>query len=147
MVQKLEKCQKITKDHNFVKNMTIKNPKSHAHLQIMVKHSPKFQINSRCSRSCREKVRVSKGHNSTKNDQNKNQKPHAHLFKLIRPKNVGDAGTRFRMDGKTDGHTQGLTRVISIVPLCLRPGDKKDRHDCFGSQSNKKERLHTYIPT
>ena len=35
----------MTKGHNFVKNMTIKNPKSHAHLQIMVKHSAKFQIN------------------------------------------------------------------------------------------------------
>ena len=26
--------------------MTIKNPESHAHLQIMAKHSAKFQINS-----------------------------------------------------------------------------------------------------
>ena len=46
MVQKLEKYQKMTKGHNFVKNMTIKNPESHAYLQIMAKHSVKFQINS-----------------------------------------------------------------------------------------------------
>ena len=35
----------MTKDHNFVKNMTIKNPKSHAHLQVTGNHSAKFQIN------------------------------------------------------------------------------------------------------
>ena len=37
---------KMTKGHNFIKYMTIKNKKLHAHLQIMAKHSAKIQINS-----------------------------------------------------------------------------------------------------
>ena len=36
----------MTKGHNFVKNEKTKNSKSHAHLQIMMKHSAKFQVNS-----------------------------------------------------------------------------------------------------
>ena len=36
----------MTKGHIFVKHMTIKNPKSHAHLQILAKHPAKVQINS-----------------------------------------------------------------------------------------------------
>ena len=36
----------MKKGHNPVQNMTIKNLKSHAHLQIMANHSAKFQINS-----------------------------------------------------------------------------------------------------
>ena len=36
----------MTKSHNFVKNKTTKNSKSHAHLQIRTKHSAKFQVNS-----------------------------------------------------------------------------------------------------
>ena len=36
----------MTTGHNFVKNMTMKNPKSHTHLQTMAKHSAKFQIKS-----------------------------------------------------------------------------------------------------
>ena len=66
----------MTEDHNFVKNMTIKNPKSHAHLQIMVKHSAKFQINS---------IKDVAGVMGTRSESarvitpNKNQKPHAHL--------------------------------------------------------------------
>ena len=35
----------MTKGHNFVKNKKTKNSKSHAHLQIMTKHSAKFQVN------------------------------------------------------------------------------------------------------
>ena len=35
-----------TRGHNFVKNKKIQNLKSHAHLQIMMKHSAKFQVNS-----------------------------------------------------------------------------------------------------
>ena len=46
MVQKLEKCKKnMTNGHSFVKNMTIKNPKSHVKFQIMASHSGKFEIN------------------------------------------------------------------------------------------------------
>ena len=44
-VQKLEKCQKITKGHNFVNKMKTKNSKSNAHHQIKMKHSAKFQVN------------------------------------------------------------------------------------------------------
>ena len=36
----------LTKGYNFVKNKKTKNLKSYAHLQIMMKHSAKFQINS-----------------------------------------------------------------------------------------------------
>ena len=36
----------MTKGHNFVKNKKTKNSKSHAHLQIRLKHSAKFQVNS-----------------------------------------------------------------------------------------------------
>ena len=38
----------MTKGNNFVKNRTKKpkNSKSHAHIQIMMKHSAKFQANS-----------------------------------------------------------------------------------------------------
>ena len=36
---------KTTKGHNFVKYRAIEIPKSHAHLQIMMKHSAKFQVN------------------------------------------------------------------------------------------------------
>ena len=43
---KLEKCQNMTKGHKFVKNKKTKNSKSHTHLQIMRKHSAKFQVNS-----------------------------------------------------------------------------------------------------
>ena len=39
MVRKLEKCKKLTKGHNLVKNMIFENLKSHAHLQIMAKYS------------------------------------------------------------------------------------------------------------
>ena len=49
MVQKVEKCKKkknTTNGHSFVKNMTIKNPKSNVHLQSMASHSGKFEINS-----------------------------------------------------------------------------------------------------
>ena len=67
MVQKLKKCQKLIKGQNFVKNVTFKNPKPHAHLQIEAKHSAKFQINLiKDIRSCGDKVGVSKGHNSIK---------------------------------------------------------------------------------
>ena len=37
---------KMTKGHNFAKNKTTKNSKSHAHLQTMMKHSTKFQVSS-----------------------------------------------------------------------------------------------------
>ena len=37
---------KLAKSNNFVKNKKTKNSKSHAHLQIMMKHSAKFQVNS-----------------------------------------------------------------------------------------------------
>ena len=46
LVQKLDKCQKTSNSHNFVKDMTIKNPNSRVHLQIIAKHSAKFPINS-----------------------------------------------------------------------------------------------------
>ena len=36
----------MTKGHNFVKNKKTKTSKSHAHLQIMMKHSLKFQVDS-----------------------------------------------------------------------------------------------------
>ena len=36
----------MTKRHNFVKNKKTKKSKSYAYLQIMMKNSPKFQINS-----------------------------------------------------------------------------------------------------
>ena len=36
----------MTKDHNYVKIKKTKNSKSHAYLQIMTKHSAKFQVNS-----------------------------------------------------------------------------------------------------
>ena len=36
---------KMTKGHNFVKNKKTENSKSHARLQIMMKHSAKFQVN------------------------------------------------------------------------------------------------------
>ena len=34
----------MIKGHNFVKNKKTKNSKSHAYLQIMTKHSAKFQV-------------------------------------------------------------------------------------------------------
>ena len=37
--------QKMTKGHNFAKNMTIENPVSHMHLQIIIKVSAKFHVN------------------------------------------------------------------------------------------------------
>ena len=45
-VQKLEKMLKMTMGHNFVKNKKSKKSKSHSHLQTMMKHSAKFQVNS-----------------------------------------------------------------------------------------------------
>ena len=106
----------MTNDQNFVKNEKTKISKSHAHFQIMMKHSAKFQVNSikhTCGRSCRDKVQVSKGHNFFKNGQNKNQKPYAHLhmirqsikFQISPMKDVrGVAGTR--SDGRKEGRTE-----------------------------------------
>ena len=38
---------KMTKGYNFVKSIkTTINPNSHAHLQILMRHSAKFQVNS-----------------------------------------------------------------------------------------------------
>ena len=42
---KVGKMAKTTKGHNFVKNMTIENPESHAHLQVNKQRSARFQIN------------------------------------------------------------------------------------------------------
>ena len=36
----------MAKGHNFVKNRKTKNSKPYAHLQIMMKHSAKFQVSS-----------------------------------------------------------------------------------------------------
>ena len=104
----------MAKGHNFVKNMTIKNPKSHAHLQI--KFSNQF-----------DQVEVSKGHNSRKNGQNKNQNPHAYLH-IIRKQSIkfqinltkdlrGVGGTRVWKNEQV--HTWRM-RVISKVTLRLR---------------------------
>ena len=38
-------AKETTKGHNFVQNRTIEIPKSHAHLQITMKHSAQFQVN------------------------------------------------------------------------------------------------------
>lgn len=47
MVHKLVKCQTITKDYNFVKNMTFKIQNyMHIFKSCMAEHSAKFQINS-----------------------------------------------------------------------------------------------------
>ena len=118
---------KMTKSHNFVKNKRIKNLKSYAYLQIMAKHSAKFQINS-----IKDVAGVSKGHNSTKMADTK-IKNHVHIlirkqstkFKVNPTKDVEVAGTRSRRtegrtDGRTDGRTHGRTMVISIVPSHLR---------------------------
>ena len=110
--------KKITKGHNYVKNTIIKNPKSHAHRQILANILQSFKsIESKSSESYGEEVEISKGHNSTKNDKNKNKKTHAHLDIIIKQaikvqikpaQDVGGfAGTRFRTEGRTETYTDG----------------------------------------
>ena len=114
----------MTKGHNFVKNMTIKNPKSH--LQIMVKHSAKFQINwikdvagvagtSLESARAITPPKMAKIKNMcTYSDHKKT----IYKFQINSTKDVGEVvRTRFRMDGRMDRCTGLQTRVISIVPL------------------------------
>ena len=67
---KVGKMPKMTKGHNFVKNKKSKTSKSHAYLQIMIKHVEKFQVNSIkdvAGAAGGDKVCVSKGHNFVKN--------------------------------------------------------------------------------
>ena len=86
MVQKLKNCQKMTKGHNFVKNKTPKNSKSHAYLQIMIEHSAKFPVNSIKDVAGVAGTRYESARAITfvKNGRNKNQKPYAHLHMIRR---------------------------------------------------------------
>ena len=105
----------MTKCYNFVKKMIIKNPKPHAHLQIMAKNSAKFKIKLIKDVAGVAGTRsVSKDHNSIKNGQTKIKKnAHLHIirkqstkFHVNLTKDVGGvAGTRFRTDGRKEIHT------------------------------------------
>ena len=79
---------KMTKGHNFVKNKkkTTKNSKSHAYLQIMTKHSAKFQVNSIKDVTGVAGTRYGSARAITlsKMAETKNQKPHAHLHMIRR---------------------------------------------------------------
>ena len=117
MPKKKKQKKPITKGHSFVKYMTIKNPTSHAHLQIMVKHSAKFQINSIKDVAGVAGTRSESARAITppKDGQNKNQYAHAHLhiirkqptiFKLIRQKMWELRRKDFRWkEGWTEMHT------------------------------------------
>ena len=116
----------MAKGHNFVKNMTIKNPKSHAHLQVKFSN----QFDQICGRSCGNKVEVSMGHNSRKNGQNKNQNPHTYLH-IIRKQSIkfqfnptkdvrGVAGTRVWKDVRVhtwtdEGHFYSPLRLRQVT--------------------------------
>ena len=80
----VEKMQKLKGPITLSKIRQLKlQYHSHAHFQIMMKHSAKFQVNrKRCDRSCGDKIRVSKDRNSIKNGRIKNLKPYAHLHIL-----------------------------------------------------------------
>ena len=109
----------MTKGHGFVKNMTIKNPKSHAHLQIMAKHSAKFQFNSikdvaRVAGTRMESERAVTPQKTTetkiKNHMHNIIRKQCTKFQINPTKDVGGvAGTRFWKDGQTEGRTHTRT--------------------------------------
>ena len=99
----------MTKGHNFViKNRTIEIPKSHAHLQIMMKHSAQFQVNliQDVAGVTGTRSKSARAVTPLKMAETKIKKPHAHLhivriqsvkFQINPMKDVGGvAGTRFR---------------------------------------------------
>ena len=130
---------KMIKGYNFVKHKTTKNAKSHAHLQIMMKHSAEFQVNliKDVAGVAGTRYELARTITSSKMVKTKirNQKSHAHLhmirrqskkFQISPIKDIRSCGTRSdgRKDGQTDRRTHvgthGRTWAISIALLRLR---------------------------
>ena len=119
----------MTQGHNF-KNKTTKNSKSHAHLQIMMKHSAKFQVNSikDLAGVARTSFESASAVTLSKMAETKIKKTPAHLhfirrqtvkFHISQMKDVrGVVGIRSDglKDRQKDGWNDIETRVISIAP-------------------------------
>ena len=80
---------KMTKGHNFVKNKKTINSKSHAHLQIMMKHSAKFQVNliKDVAGVAGTRYESARAITLSKMAETKNQEPHAYLH-MIRSQSI-----------------------------------------------------------
>ena len=126
----------MTKGSNFVKNKKFVDSKPHAHLQIMMIYSGKFQVNSIKAVAGVVGTRYESARAITSSKMAKQKSETTCTFsydkKVIykisnqsderRKRSCGDkigrteGRTDRRTDRRTDGHTHGRMRVIAIVP-------------------------------
>ena len=111
----MEKCQKLTKGHNFVKIMIPANLTLHAQLQFIAKHSAKYQVSlvMNTEEMVGTESMSSWAATPTKNIQIKILKPHAHLCI------IGRKSIKFPMSQMKDVEGVEETKCISEWVITL----------------------------